>query len=44
MIKIKAKKNCKYCGGKGIAVPFIGPYREDICPCIKDQIEIVENK
>jgi len=43
MVKIKAKKNCKSCGGTGIAVPFFGP-GTDICSCIKDQIEIVKAK
>jgi len=43
MVKIKAKKNCPYCGGTGIAVPFFGPGK-DICKCIKDQLQIVENK
>jgi len=43
MVKIKAKKNCRYCGGTGIAVPFFGPTK-DLCNCIKEQIEIVENR
>jgi hypothetical protein len=43
MVKIKAKKGCKYCGGTGTAVPFFGPDK-DLCICIKKQIQVVKNK
>jgi hypothetical protein len=43
MVKIKANKDCSYCGGTGKAVPFIGYKPEVLCKCIEDQVEIVPN-